>query len=101
MDEFPMIYGVSLVFYCLTCNDISTSNFKKFIFGSFSITFSIFMTISMIYYPKNPNFFFISFAIISIIQYFISLKFSFKIENGLKLWTESAIIILFSFLIWV
>eukprot|EP01080_Neovahlkampfia_damariscottae_P000978 gene978-9885_t len=101
MDEFPMIYGVSIVFYCLVCNEKDTSNFRKYFFGFICSLFSIVMTILMIYYPKNPSLFFITFAVVAFITYFTSLNYSLKIEGGLQLWIESAIIILFSFLVWV
>jgi hypothetical protein len=95
-----MIYGVSIVFYCLVCNDQNTSTFKKMFIGVICCIFSIYMTFTMIFNPQNPVFFFVSFAICGSITFYFSFKFSLRFKDGLKVWVESALIILFSFAVW-
>jgi hypothetical protein len=101
LDEFPMIYGVSIIFYCLICNDKQTSTLKKTIIGSISFIFSLLVTLMMIFSPNNPVFFFATFTVIITVVFFLSLKQSASIEGGLKMWLTAAALMIISFIIWV
>jgi dihydroceramidase len=101
LDEFPMIYGVSIIFYCLICNDKQTSTLKKSIIGSISFIFSLLVTLMMIFSPNNPVFFFATFTVIITVVFFLSLKQSTSIEGGLKMWLTAAALMIISFIIWV
>eukprot|EP01080_Neovahlkampfia_damariscottae_P010229 gene10229-2649_t len=99
-DEFPMIYGISIIFYCALCNDKNTGFLKKLIVGMISFIFSMSVTFTMIYYPDNPTFFFATFTVILTTVFFMLINRARKFSGGLRLWFTAAILMIVSFALW-
>eukprot|EP01080_Neovahlkampfia_damariscottae_P008674 gene8674-621_t len=100
-DEFPMIYGMAIVFYCALCNKQNTPTAKKIMAGTTSFLFSFSVTITMIFKPNNPTFFFVSFSIIMTIVFFMVIKRASQFPGGLGLWFSGAGFVLGSLALWM
>eukprot|EP01080_Neovahlkampfia_damariscottae_P004746 gene4746-8328_t len=100
LDELPMLYLISQSCFIVLTIQPNTSTLKKYLLAIFGIFINAAVTMTMVYYPESPEFFFITFGVVTLITFFLALSHCRHYERGTLLWFESAGIFILGFILW-